>query len=152
MEDVLKVLGDLLGWLSPGSLLEDPRTREGPAYYAVFGTIFGLSTMGGVVGAIGANRFSRGHRVHRRLIARYAAWAIWLGVLGLIAVGLRATSVLVLSKRLWTMLEVWLMIAVAVHFVWYMRRGYAADLAGYAEQERRRRLAPPRRGRSKRRR
>ena len=148
----MQTLGNLVGWIAPGSLLAEARGSEGPAYYIIFLTLFSVVFLAGLVAMFGANRLSKDNRLHRRLFGRYGSWGIWLGLVGLMAVGLRFATVPLFSKRLWSVLDALAVVAVAAHYVWYRRHEYAAEMSSYVEQERRRRFQPPRRGRAGRRR
>jgi len=152
LEDFVQTLGNLVGWISPGSLLAEARGGEGPAFYILFLTLFSIVFVAGLVAVFGAGRLSKDNRLHRRLLARYGSWGIWLGLVGLMAVGLRFATVPLFSKRLWSVLDALAIVAVAAHYFWYRRREYAGELSTYVEQERRRRFQPPRRGRTGRRR
>ena len=135
---------DLLGQLSPGLLLDDPRSAPGPVYPVLLG-VFVVAFIVGLVLTIGSNRLSRGNRLQRRLIGRYGTWAAWLAGAGIVIIGLRYTNVALLSKRLWAALDILAMLAVAAHFVWYRVRRYPAEIAAYREEERKRRFLPSQR-------
>jgi hypothetical protein len=141
---------DALSKFSPGSLLEDPRKVDSPIYLVILG-VFVLVFALGLVLAIGARRLSRGNRLHGQLLARYGAWGGWLGGVGMLVIGLRYTNVPLFSKRLWTILNVFAVFAVALHLVWYRIRRYPAEIAAYREDERRRRFLPSRTNRPPRR-
>jgi hypothetical protein len=60
----------------------------------------------------------------------------------LVIVGLRYAKVSLLSTRLWTILDLLAIAAVAIHFVVYRVRKYPAEIAAYRDEERKRRYFP----------
>lgn len=135
---------DAVARLSPESLLEDPRRVQSPVYLVLLG-VFAAVLLLGLTLAIGSRRLSGGNRLHQRVMQRYGAWAAWLGGFGLVAIGLRYAAVPLLSKRLWSVLDVLAIMGVAAHFVWYRIRGYPREIAEYREEQRRRRFLALRR-------
>ena len=141
LENLLEALLQLLGHLTPGELLADPRSTPSNAYLVLAG-FFALLIAGGTVASRWAERWSRGNRIHRRLFDLYGQWAAWLGLAGLIAVGLRYTNVSLLSKRIWTVLDFAAIVGVAIHLLLYRLRKYPKEIAEYREVERKRRYLP----------
>jgi hypothetical protein len=76
------------------------------------------------------------------MLELYGQWAAWLGIAGVIIVGLRYANTTLLSKRLWTVLDLLAIGAVAGHLIWYRIRRYPADIAAFREEERKRRYLP----------
>lgn len=140
----MEALIEFLAKLSPGFLFEDPRTVQSPAYLVFLGT-FIIAFVAGLVSVLFSERLSRGNRLARQVLDRYGHWMAWLGALGILAVGLRYTNVVLFSKRIWTLLDFLVLIAVLGHLIWYLRFNYPAELAAYQDSERRRRFAPGRR-------
>jgi len=136
---------DILGRISPGHLFEEPRPVVS-SVYLVLAAIFAVVFVVGLVFALRPNLLAHGNRLVRRLTALYATWYAWLGGIGLVVIGLRYMSVSLLSKRIWTVLDVLAILAVTGHLLYYRLRRYPDDLADYLEEERRRRFIPqPRR-------
>src|SRR4051794_7063463 len=100
MEDIRDALGPF--W--PGRLFEDPRAAESPLYWVVLG-IFAAVFIGGLVMWIGARHWSHGNRIHHRLFDLYGQWFAGLGGAGIVIVLLRYAHVPLFSKRLWTLLD-----------------------------------------------
>jgi hypothetical protein len=96
----------------------------------------------GVIAATQATRLSRGNRIHRRMLDLYGQWAAWLGLAGVVIVACRYSNAPLLSKRIWTVIDVVAILAVAGHLIWYRIRRYPAEMAEYREEERRRRYLP----------
>ena len=145
MDSFFDALGGLFSRISPGWLLEDPQKARSAGYLVVVG-IFVIALIAGIVMSVGARRLSKGNRLHRRLLQRYGGWLGWLGGVGLLIVALRYADVQLLSKRLWTALDLLALIAVGVYFVVYRVRRYPQELADYREEERKRRFLPVARG------
>jgi len=137
---------DALGEFAPGRLLEDPRSVDSGIYLFVLG-FFGLVFLIGLAFSLMPDRIARGHRLHRQLFERYGAWAAWFGGAGLLIIALRYVNVPLFSKRLWTLLDVLAILAVAGHALWYRIARYPDDIADYLEEQRRRRYINPQRRR-----
>jgi len=137
MEDIRNALGPF--W--PGRLFEDPRAAESPLYWVVLG-IFAAVFIGGLVMWIGARHWSHGNRIHHRLFDLYGQWFAGLGGAGIVIVLLRYAHVPLFSKRLWTMLDLLIILLVAAHFWRYRVTEYAREMAEYQEDERKRRFYP----------
>ena len=141
MDSFLDALGDLASRLSPGWLLEDPQKVRSTGYLVVL-AFFAIVMIVGIVLAMGGNRLSKGQRLHRRLMELYGQWLAWTGGLGVVIIALRYADVQLFSKRLWTALDIMVVLAIIGHFVWYRIRRYPDELAAYNEEERRRRYLP----------
>jgi hypothetical protein len=134
------VLGPL-GEFAPNRLLEDPRSVDSQIYLFILG-FFGVIFLLGLVLSLMPDRLSGGHRLHRQLFARYGGWAAWLGATGLFVIALRYVNVPLFSKRLWTLVDLVAILAVAGYALWYRFARYPDDLADYEEDQRRRRYVP----------
>lgn len=140
MESVIEFLAKL----SPAFLFEDPRTVQSPAYLGFLG-IFIIAFVAGLDTVLFSERLSRGNRLARQVLDRYGRWLAWVGALGILAVGLRYTNVVLFSKRIWTILDFLILLGVLGHLIWYLRLHYPAELAAHQDAERRRKFAPGRR-------
>jgi len=132
---------DLMGRMSPGFLLEDPR-RVQSSLYVFFLIIFVAALIAGVVMSVWSRKLSHDNRLHRRLIVRYGNWLGWIGGLGILIIGLRYADVQLFSKRIWTVLDLFALVAVGIHFALYWFKEYPQQRADYIEEERRRRFLP----------
>lgn len=137
MEDLLQILGHL----SPGELLLDPRSTPSNLYYALLGG-FVVMFVVGVIAATQATKLARGNRIHLRMLDLYGQWAAWLGLAGIIIVALRFSNAQLLSKRIWTFIDVITTLGVAIHFLHYRIRRYPNEMADYLDEERKRRYLP----------
>ena len=149
-------LASLPEWLSPGRLLEDPRSVESAAYVNVAVVL----VLVGILGALLAGRpqlFSQGNALHERLMTAYGNWLVWLSAFGVLATIVRYANAPFFSKRIWVVLDLLAILGIGVHFAWYRYRRYPGDLQRYQQvlHQRRFRLAAqprPRRVRAARRR
>jgi len=131
----------LLGHLTPGELLVDPRSTPSAVYLGLL-AFFLIVGVGGTLASVLSSRLARGNRIHQRLLDVYGQWAAWLGFAGVVIVGLRYANVSLLSKRIWTILDLLAIAAVAIHFIVYWVRKYPAEIAAYRDEERKRRYLP----------
>jgi hypothetical protein len=145
VESFFDALSEFLTQLSPRFILEDPQRVRSPLYLVFLG-MFVVSMIAGIVLVVGSRRLSRGNRLHHRIMQRYGTWLGWLGGIGIIVIAVRYADVQLFSKRLWTVLDLFALLAVGIHFILYRVKQYPADLAAYREEERRRRYLPPAHG------
>jgi hypothetical protein len=138
----MNALTDFLQNLSPKFFFEDPQKMRSSLYW-VFLAIFLASLIGGIVMSVGSQRFSQGNRLHRALYQRYGAWLGWLGGLGILILIIRYADVVLFSKRIWTVLDLFAILAVGIHYAWYRMKQYPEQLEFYREEERRSRYLPP---------
>jgi hypothetical protein len=138
VDDILQ----LLGHLAPSELLLDPgRGAPSNAYFVLLG-FFVVLFIAGVIAATRATKLSRGNRLHERMLDLYGQWGAWLGLAGIVIVGMRFSNAQLLSKRIWTILDLLAILAVTAHFLNYRIRRYPAEIADYREEERKRRYLP----------
>jgi hypothetical protein len=142
MDSFFNALGDFLSSVSLQFFFEDPQ-RVRSNLYIFFGFIFLASLVTGGVLAVADRRLSKGNRLHRTLLHRYGSWLGWLGGVGLLVLAIRYADIQLFSKRIWTVLDLFAILAVIIHYVWYRVRRYPDDLALYREEERRSRHLPP---------
>jgi phosphatidylglycerophosphate synthase len=138
---------DALGPFWPGRLFEEPRSTDNPLYWVVL-ALFVAVFIAGLVMWLGRKRLAKGNRIHQHLFDLYGQWATGLGGAGILIVPLRMLGIPLFSKRLWTLLNLLAIVAVAAYFVRYYRTQYPQQMAEYREEERKRRFYPtPRRAR-----
>jgi hypothetical protein len=136
---------DILGRISPGHLIEEPRPVISGVYLILAAIFVVVAVVAGIL-YLRPNLITRENRLLRRIVRVYTAWYFWLGFIGVGLIGLRYLTIPLFSKRIWTVLDVLALLAVTGHIVYYYKRTYQDDLEDFLEAERRRRFMPqPRR-------